>query len=126
MSYQHYQNNPSNKIVNDSVVRAIALATGEDWQKTYIGLAMQGFFLHELPSSSVVWGSFLSQRGFKCSMISEHYQEDYTVEDFLLNHPKGVFVIVCDNYLITAMDGVYYDNHETGNKVPQYVWQKEG
>ena len=125
MAFGCYLNNPSNKIVNDSVVRAIALATGEDWQRTYIGLALQGFFLHDMPSSSAVWSSFLSQCGFKCHVISQDYQEDYTIEDFILNHPKGIFVLSCDDYLVTVIDGTYYDYQQSGNKTPQYYWQKE-
>lgn len=125
MSYVRYLNNPSGKIVNDSMVRAISLVTGENWQKTYIGLAMQGFFLHEMPNSRNVWSSFLSQQGFKCHLISKEYQEDYTLEDFVLNHPKGIYIVTCDDYLVPVINGSYYDSQESGNRVPQSYWQKE-
>ena len=123
MAYVRYLNNPSRKIVDDSAVRAISLAIGEDWQKTYIGLAIQGFFLHDMPSSSAVYSSFLTENGFKCYTFKE-YHEDYTVDDFILNHPKGIYVLSCDGYLVTVINGTYYDYQESGCKVPQFYWKK--
>lgn len=123
MAYAHYLNNPSRKIVNDSVVRAISIAVGEDWQKTYIGLAIQGFFLHDMPSSCAVYSSFLREKGFRCFTFRD-YQEDYTVDDFILDHQKGIYVLSCDGYLVTVINGTYYDCQESGNKVPQLYWKK--
>lgn len=125
MAYEHHLNNPSHKIVNDTVVRAISLATGEDWQKTYINLAIQGFFLHDMPSSSAVWSAYLAQRGFKIHTFSEEYQDNYTVDDFVATHSDGVYILICDNILVPLINGTYYDYAYMGNAIPQYYWKKE-
>lgn len=43
--YEHSNPNPYGKYVGDCVVRAISIATGDDWDYVYLALALQGFFL---------------------------------------------------------------------------------
>ena len=35
MAYQYFQNNPSGKVIGDCVVRAVSLATDDNWQKMF-------------------------------------------------------------------------------------------
>ena len=125
MSYHFYNNNPSGKIINDETVRAYSLVTGENWQKSYIALAMQGFILGDMPTSMSVLGSLLKQHGFRRHVVSNVHGDAYTLNEFLGEHDKGVFVLIFDNHCVACIDGVYYDAHEVGNEIPQYYWVRE-
>ena len=65
MSYIPYNPNPNGNYVGDCVVRALSKVTEQDWDGTYIGLALAGFALKDMPSANHVWGAFLRDRGFK-------------------------------------------------------------
>ena len=63
MAYQYFLNNPSGKMTGDCVVRAVSLATGESWEKTYIALAFQGFLMGDIMNADSVWGAYLRNNG---------------------------------------------------------------
>lgn len=49
--YIEYNSNPENKLVGDCVVRAISKVTDQDWERTYMEVCVQGFMMHDMPSS---------------------------------------------------------------------------
>jgi hypothetical protein len=42
-NYEHKNPNPKDKNVGDCTVRAIALATNQEWDKVYLDLCLQGY-----------------------------------------------------------------------------------
>lgn len=64
MSYVMFNPNPNGLYVGDCTVRAISKITGQDWDTTYIAIAVNGFMLKDMPSSNHVWGSYLKSRGY--------------------------------------------------------------
>ena len=48
----------------------------------------------------------------------------YTVEDFCIDHPHGVYVLGCDGHVLTVVDGLYYDSWDSGGEVPIYYWER--
>lgn len=45
--YKFYNPNPDRSLVGDCVIRGISKITGDDWEKTYMGIILQGFIMHD-------------------------------------------------------------------------------
>ena len=125
MAYQYYQNNPSGKDLGDCVVRAVSLATDENWQKTYIALALQGFLLSDMPNSDAVWGAYLRNSGFLRHSIPNTCPDCYTIADFANDHPSGVFVLGTGSHAVAIINGNYMDAWDSGSEVPVFYYSKE-
>ncbi len=87
MSYIQYNANPSHKNVGDCTVRAISKALQQSWEETYIGLALQGFIMGDMPSANHVWGAYLRAKGFTRRIVPDTCPDCYTVLEFAEEHP---------------------------------------
>ena len=79
MAYVFYNPNPAGQRVGDCVIRAISKLTGQDWEHTYIGVAVQGYVSYDMPSSNAVWAEYLRRRGFRRYVIPDTCPDCYTV-----------------------------------------------
>lgn len=122
--YVSYNANPSSKRVGDCTVRAISKAIGQEWDQTYVSLALFGFMYADMPSSNHVWGSYLKSRGFKRNIIPDSCPDCYTVRDFCEDHPEGTYILAIDGHVVAVEDGCYYDTWDSGNEIPLYYWCK--
>ena len=59
-----YNPNPTGRMVGDCAVRAVAKALDVDWETAYDMIALNGYYMGDMPSSDSVWGSVLRQNGF--------------------------------------------------------------
>ena len=125
MAYQYYMNNPSGKMTGDCVVRAVSLATDENWQKTYIGLVLQGFFFFDMPSADSVWGAYLRNNGFERHIIPNSCPDCYSVSDFALDHPEGVYVLGTGNHAVTVINGDWMDSWDSGNEPVIFYYSRD-
>ncbi len=122
--YQSHNPNPNGKRVGDCTVRAIAKATGQSWEETYVGLCLKGFEMGDMPSSDAVWGAYLRRNGFFRSAIPNDFPENYTVEDFCHDNPSGTYILAISGHVVCVVDGEYYDSWDSGSEIPQYFWQR--
>lgn len=60
--WHKFNPNPRGSSVGDCVVRAVAAATGQDWEKAYLGLALTGFIIGDMPSANRTWGASTALR----------------------------------------------------------------
>lgn len=52
--------------------------------------------------------------------------DDYTVEDFCIDHPNGKYLLAIDGHVVTVIAGFYFDTWEdSGREIPIYYWFKE-
>lgn len=123
--YQYYQPNPAGRTVGDCSVRAISKALGIDWEKAYAKIIVNGFRMNDMPSSDSVWGSVLRMNGFYRESIPNSCPDCYTIEDFCMDNPNGVFVLGTGGHVATVIDGVLYDSWDSSKEVPIYVWYKD-
>lgn len=123
--YRSFNENPGNKNVGDCTVRAISTLLDQDWEATYIGLAMQGFLLCDMPASNHVWGSYLRKNGYRRDIIPDECPDCYTVREFCEDHPKGRYMLALSGHVVAVVDGYYYDTWDSGDKIPIYYWYKE-
>ena len=124
MAFKIYNPNPQNNLVIDCTVRAISKAVGQSWDETYIGLAVKGYELKDMPNSNNVWGQYVKQLGFMRFTIPNTCPDCYTVREFCLDHPNGTFLLATGNHVVTVVNGDYYDTWDSGNEIPVYYWVK--
>ena len=116
--------NPKGHYVGDCVVRAIATATDDKWEKAYVELAIQGFMMSDMPSSNHVWGSYLMSKGFERHIIPNTCPDCYTVKDFCEEHPEGTYILATGSHVVAVIDGDYYDTWDSGDEIPIYFWEE--
>lgn len=63
--YIEYNSNPDQKLVGDCVIRALSKILNLDWERIYMEVCIQGFMMHDMPSSNNVWGGYLFTKGYR-------------------------------------------------------------
>lgn len=125
MAFQFYNANPAKKQVGDCVIRAISKVTEKEWDDTFLSLCIQGFMMHDMPSSNAVWGSFLVNKGFHKVIVPDTCPECYSIKEFCEDNPDGTFLLCTGSHVVAAIDGDYYDTWDSGDEVPIYFFVKE-
>ena len=125
MRWKYYNPNPSANLVGDCVIRAISLATGKSWDAVYMEIATLGYEMHDMPSSNAVWGAYLKREGFRRYIIPNECPDCYTVEDFCIDYPDGVYVLATGTHAVCVRDGFFYDTWDSGKELPIYYFTKE-
>ena len=123
--YIPYNANPAGHNTTDCTVRAIALATGTDWDTAYIALTIHGFYLKKMPDNDSVWWSFLDEHGFNSHRIMSLCPRCTTVREFCEEHPVGMYVLAVPGHVLTAVDGDWYDAWDSGDETVLHYWTKE-
>lgn len=126
MPYIKYNSNPDGNRVGDCVIRAISKALDMSWEQAYIELAIQGFMMKNMPSSNSVWGAYLKSKNFKKFHIPNDCPDCYTINDFCVDHPTGVYILATGEHVVVAIDGDYYDTWDSGDEIAIYFFSKEG
>lgn len=124
MAYVHLNLNPEQKRVGDCTVRAIAAATGQDWESVYTALALEGFGLHDMPSANYVWGAYLRRLGWKRYALPNTCPDCYTVAQFAADHPDGTYILALAGHVVCVSGGNWIDGWNSGKEMPLYYWQK--
>lgn len=123
--WTQYNPSPTGRNVGDCSVRAVAKALDTTWETAYALMALNGFQMGDMPSSNSVWGAVLRQHGFSRYAIPNTCPDCYTAEQFCLDHPKGVYVLVFSGHVATEIDGLLYDSWDSSQEIPQFYWAKE-
>lgn len=122
---RYFNPNPNGSRVGDCVIRAIAAVTGQSWDATYTGAALQGYALADMPSANHVWGAYLKSKGFVRSVIPNECPDCYTVSDFADDHPIGKYVLGTGTHAVAVVDGEIWDTWDSRNEIPIYYYHKE-
>lgn len=121
--HKQYNPNPTRNRVGDCTVRAICKATGKEWDSVYAALTAYGYISKDMPSANHVWGRYLRDSGFHRHLIDENL-DNYTVENFCRDHPKGTYILAIDGHVVCAVDGFYYDSWDSGQEIPVFYWTR--
>ena len=122
--YNYFNNNPDGIHIGDCVVRAISAALGQPWERTYIGLCIEGFMFHDMPSSNAVWDAYLRSQGFKRYPLPD-CPACYTVAAFAAEHPSGEYVVATGSHAVFVKDGSVYDTWDSSGEIAAYYYSKE-
>ena len=123
--WRKYNPNPVQRSVGDCAVRAVAAALGVDWEKAFALIAANAFQMGDVISANASWGSVLRQHGFYRHAIPNTCPDCFTIEDFAIDHPRGVYVVGTGNHVVTVKDGMILDSWDSSNEIPMYYWSKE-
>lgn len=63
MFVQYNENPRENFRAGDCVVRAISVVTGDSWEKIYVELCAEGYFMGDWGNNNAVWDAYLRRRG---------------------------------------------------------------
>ncbi len=122
--YVYLNVNPDKKKTSDCVVRAISLATGRDWDTTFLYLAIEALLHHDMMDVNYVWGGYLLSNGFIRGKLPDTCPNCYTVNDFCIDYPIGTYVLGTGTHAVCVIDGNYYDVFDSGDEVPVYFYEK--
>lgn len=122
--YIHFNPNPHKKRVGDCVIRALSRALDKPWQDIYVDLCIEGYIASDLPSGNYIWGKYLIKNGFRRNIIPDDCPDCYTVQDFCIEHPHGIYVIGTGTHAVAVVDGKYFDAWDSGYEQPVYYYQK--
>ena len=117
--------NPVGRRVTDCAVRAVSLALDVDWETAYFLIAINGAQMGDMMESNAVWGSVLRQHGFNRKALPDTCPDCYTVRDFCLDHPRGVFVLGLHEHTVCAIDGDWLDIWNCGDEPVEYYWYRK-
>ena len=81
--------------------------------------------LNDMPSANYVWSSYLQSKGFERTVIPNTCPSCYTVKDFCIDYPKGLYMLAIGNHVVAVEDGNYYDTWDSGDEIPMFYWQKK-
>lgn len=123
--FVYFNPNPEKKLVGDCVVRGICKLLNADWETAYIHLLVQGYKMHDMPSSNEVWGEFLKEKGFRKDILPDTCPQCYTLLDFCSDHQTGQYLVATGSHVVAVIGGDYYDTWDSGNEIPIYFWRKE-
>lgn len=128
MAFKYVNPNPLSNRTGDCTVRAASLATQRSWDDTYDEMAYLGKQMGIMPDRAPVWGAYLRRHGFKREIIPNTCPDCYTVKDFTIDFPRGVYVLAIDGapgHVVTVVDGDYLDVWDSGDEVPSFFFYKE-
>lgn len=118
--------NPCRTETEDCVVRAIALATDQDWSTVHWDLCILSHELCTMPSVNWLWDEYLKRKGFQQFLLPEACPECVTVRKFCRMYPHGTYIIGTGHHAICIRDGCYLDAWDSGSEQPTYFYKKRG
>lgn len=122
IGYIRLNENPHGILVDDCVIRAISTATGQDWDKIYIDLMMEGFKEKNYPNFNSIWWKYLERKGYKRKMIPDTCPMCYTLKQFVRDYPKGIYIVGDGSHVVAVVDGFYLDTFNSGNMSVLYYF----
>ena len=126
MSFIYQNANPHNRLVDDCVVRAIAMATGKSWDEVFLELTVEAYIAKDLINANSVWGNYLLNNGFERHQIPNTCPLCYTVRDFVRDNRDGIFILGDGTHAIAVVDGHYVDTYDSGDRTVLFFYKKNG
>lgn len=117
--------NPCRQEEPDCVVRAIAIATGQSWDRAHWDLCALSHRKCTMPSVNWLWGLYLQRMGFEKFLLEESCPECVTVKEFAWRYPEGTYVIGTGSHAVCVRDGNWYDSWDSGDETPTYFYRKK-
>ena len=119
--------NPKHKLrAGDCVIRAIAFATGAEWENVYLGLTSLGFTMGDVPNAVPVYAAYLKNLGLTKSPSPRKTDgRKYTLLEFAqeFTKSKGTYVIKISNHLTCVQNGYICDTWDCSNYCVGNYWK---
>jgi hypothetical protein len=126
MAWRRYNPNGHGRKTTDCSVRAVAKALNLSWREAFKLIASRAYEIEDMLDANHVWGSVLEMHGFRRYVIPYVCPDCYTIRDFCLDHPLGMYVVGTGSHVVTVIDGDWYDAWDSGNEIPiYYYWRSD-
>jgi len=122
--WKEYNPNPVGAKTGDCAVRALAKATGSDWETAYTRLCMSGFAMGDMPDSNSVFSACMRKAGFYRKAIPNTCPDCYTAADFCDDHEDGTYVLGFGTHVAAVVDGGIYDLFDSSKMIPVVYWYR--
>lgn len=123
--YRYYNPNPAGLLVEDCTIRALTKALNLSWVEVYDEIALEGRRQFDMPSANNVWEKVLRNNGYLREVVPNTCPDCYTIRDFAIDNPFGLYVVGTGSHVVTIVNGDYYDTWDSGDRVPIYYYRKE-
>ena len=120
-----YNANPISNNAEDCAVRAVSVALDVSWDKAFDMIARNAKQMGVMMHNNAAWGSVLRQNGFYRAVVPNTCPDCYTAEDFALDHPSGIYVLVFGNHTAAVIDGNIVDTWDSSSEIPYFYWYKK-
>ena len=117
--------NPVNNLTDDCVIRAISIILDADWLWVFDELCGIARAAYDVQISNNVWPKLLKREGFNRYILPDTCPDCYTVEDFIIDHPRGTYVLGFGGHVATVKNGQLYDSWDSSKEIPQYYWYRK-
>jgi hypothetical protein len=100
-------------------------ATKKSWLETFDGLNATAREQFTIGGDKRAYEIYLTQNGFK-KMPMPRFPDNtrYTVGEFGIENPLGVFIVGIANHLTVIVDGTLYDTWNCSHKSVGNFWRK--
>ena len=114
--------NPCRAEEPDCVVRAIAIATGQEWDDVHYALCEMSRRYCTMPSVNWLWGLYMEQNGFDKHMV----RSPVTVREFSKEIRDGSCVACTGTHAVAIRNGNYLDAWDSGDEIVSfYYWRRK-
>ena len=120
-----YNPNPVANKTRDCAVRAVSAALDLSWDDASDMIYEMSKAMGETMDHNAAWGAVLRRHGFMRYIVPNFCPDCYTVREFAVDHPYGIYVINTSGHVTTVIDGDIYDAWDTSNEIPIFYWHKE-
>lgn len=117
MAYKYYNANPLNRDIQDCTIRAISVAEGKTWDKTY----------EELSDIAESEGILLDDVDFIEEYLDDRYDRvphyAKTVGEFIKEYPYGIYLITMNGHITVVIDSILYDTFDCRDRIMRSAWE---
>lgn len=122
--WRRFNPNPRGLNVGDCTVRSICAVTSLDWKTVHRFQSDLSRWMGDMPSADRVWWTVLELCGFRQRNLINQCPDCYTVADFALDHPTGVYVLGPPEHAVAIINGRYWDAWDSGSTIPTYYFEQ--
>lgn len=123
-TWYKFNPNPVNARVEDCAQRAISAALNVDWDTASDMIYDMAKAMGTTTHDDAAWGAVLRWAGFYRAAIPNTCPDCYTVKDFCLDHPRGVYVLKTSGHVVAIINGKAWDTWDSTGEIPSYYWYR--
>ena len=114
--YKFYNNNSLGLFENDCTIRAIATATNNTWDDTYIHLS----------NEARLQGTMMDDKDFIKKYLDDRYERLTNIPRKVGNvagaYPNNILLITMNGHITCSKYGVVYDSFDCRDRQAEYCW----
>ena len=120
--YVYYNANPADKVTNDCVIRALAVAFDKPWIDVFDELTSIARENFDVATSKDIYTKYLELHQAEYIKTMEKGKKRLSGEDFARQYKSGIYILRMANHLTVCVGGVIYDTWDCSGKMVYNAW----